>query len=53
MAGCPERDQPGTLLVHPDTGPVRDLITSLIASSKRRFQQESVPWETTAVCAAF
>jgi hypothetical protein len=41
------------LLVHPDTSLVRDLITSLIASYKRQFQQESVLWETTGVCAAF
>ena len=41
------------LLVHPATGPVRDSIASLIASYKRRFQQESVLWETAMVCAAF
>jgi hypothetical protein len=41
------------LLVHSDTTPVRDSIVSLIASYKRRFQQESVLWETAMVCAAF
>jgi len=41
------------LLVHSETTPVRDSIASLIASYKRRFQQESVLWETAAVCAAF
>ena len=41
------------LLVHSDTTPVRDSIASLIASYKRRFQQESVLWETAMVCAAF
>ena len=41
------------LLVHPDTSAVRDSIVSLIASYKRRFQQESVLWETALVCAAF
>jgi len=41
------------LLVHSETTPVRDFIASLIASYKRRFQQESVLWETAAVCAAF
>jgi hypothetical protein len=41
------------LLVHPDTMRVRDSIASLIASYKRKFQQESVLWETATVCAAF
>jgi hypothetical protein len=41
------------LLVHPDTPPVRDSIVSLISSYKRKFQQESVLWETAKVCAAF
>jgi hypothetical protein len=41
------------LLVHSDTTTARDSITSLIASYKRRFQQESVLWETAMVCAAF
>jgi hypothetical protein len=41
------------LLVHSETTPVRDSIASLIASYKRRFQQESVLWETAMVCAAF
>jgi len=41
------------LLVHPETTPVRDLIESLIAGYKRRFQQEPALWETTEVCAAF
>ena len=41
------------LLVHPDNSAVRDSVVSLIASYKRRFQQESVLWETALVCAAF
>jgi hypothetical protein len=41
------------LLVHSGTTPVRESIGSLIASYKRRFQQESVLWETAKVCAAF
>jgi hypothetical protein len=41
------------LIVHSDSTPVRDAIASLIASYKRRFQQESVLWETSTVCAAF
>ena len=41
------------LLVHSDTTAIRDSITALIASYKRRFQQESVLWETAMVCAAF
>jgi hypothetical protein len=41
------------LLVHSDTTTARDYIASLIASYKRRFQQESVLWETAMVCAAF
>ena len=41
------------LLVHAGTAAVRDTITQLIESYKRRFQQESVLWETAMVCAAF
>ena len=41
------------LLVHPDTAPVRESIAALIATYKKRFQQESVLWETAGVCAAF
>ena len=41
------------LLVHPGAAAVRDTITQLIDSYKRRFQQESVLWETGMVCAAF
>jgi len=41
------------LLVHPDTIPVRESIASLITQYKKRFQQESVLWETARVCAAF
>jgi hypothetical protein len=41
------------LLVHPDTALVRDSIAALTAKYKKRFQQESVLWETANVCAAF
>jgi hypothetical protein len=41
------------LLVHADSPEVRSAIQSIIASYKRDFQQESVLWETSLVCAAF
>ncbi len=41
------------LIVHPDTPPVRRSIESLISRYKQAFQQESVLWETTPVCAMF
>src|SRR5689334_12846249 len=41
------------LLVHPDTAEVQTSLNSLIETYKRKFQQESVLWETANVCAAF
>src|SRR4051794_17190203 len=41
------------LLVHPDTVEVRSSLNSLIETYKRKFQQQSVLWETANVCAAF
>jgi hypothetical protein len=41
------------LLVHTNTQAVRDALAELVTSYKQRFQQESVLWETTMVCAAF
>jgi hypothetical protein len=41
------------LLIHPDTLDGRKSIETLIESYKRKFQQESVLWESTSVCAAF
>ncbi len=41
------------LLVHEDTAPVRMALAELVERYKKSFQQESVLWETSAVCAAF
>ncbi len=41
------------LIVHPDNAEVRSTLSSLIETYKRKFQQESVLWETANVCAAF
>lgn len=41
------------LLMHPDTPEVRSSLNSLIETYKRKFQQESMLWETANVCAAF
>jgi hypothetical protein len=41
------------LLVHSGTASVRDTLAELVSSYKKRFQQESVLWETASVCAAF
>jgi hypothetical protein len=41
------------LVVHSNTPEVRDTLISLVESYKKRFQQESVLWESAAVCAAF
>jgi Protein of unknown function (DUF3574) len=41
------------LLVHANTATAREALVSLVESYKRRFQQESVLWETASVCAAF
>jgi hypothetical protein len=41
------------LLVHGDTPAARAAIQDVIAGYKRAFEQESVLWETTPVCAVF
>lgn len=41
------------LLVHEESSPVRQALIELVQSYKRAFRQESVLWETAAVCAAF
>lgn len=41
------------LLVHEDTPEVREALASVVADYKRLFQQQSVLWETSPVCAAF
>jgi Protein of unknown function (DUF3574) len=41
------------LLVHDDTPSVKEAIEAIIGRYKGLFQQESVLWETAAVCAAF
>jgi len=41
------------LLVHPDTPTAREAILSLIQHYKQAFEQESVLWETSPVCAVF
>lgn len=41
------------LLVHGDTPAARAAIQDLIAGYERAFEQESVLWETTPVCAVF
>ncbi len=41
------------LLVHDGSAAVNAAIVSIIESYKRRFEQESVLWETARVCAAF
>ena len=41
------------LLVHEDTTEIRASLAALVASYKQSFQQESVLWETSPVCAAF
>jgi len=40
------------LLVHPDTEPARQAIRAVIEKYRKAFEQESVLWETSHVCAA-
>jgi hypothetical protein len=39
------------LLVHDDTPATRDALTTLVTAYKRMFEQESVLWESSVVCA--
>ena len=41
------------LLVHNDSPAVRERLGEVVGAYKRAFQQESVMWESAAVCAAF
>ena len=41
------------LLVHEETPAVRSALATIVVNYKRSFQQESVLWETSPVCAAF
>jgi hypothetical protein len=41
------------LLVHEETPEVRTALAAIVNRYKQSFQQESVLWETAAVCAAF
>ena len=41
------------LLVHPDTEAARQAIRAVIDKYRKAFDQESVLWETSQVCAAF
>ena len=41
------------LLVHPDTEPARQSIRAVIDRYRKAFEQQSVLWETSRVCAAF
>jgi len=41
------------LLVHEETPAVRSALAAIVVNYKRSFQQESVLWETSPVCAAF
>ena len=41
------------LLVHDDTATARATLGELVSSYKRMFEQESVLWESSPVCAAF
>ena len=41
------------LLVHPDTPAAREGVQAVIAQYRRKFDQESVLWETARVCVAF
>ncbi len=40
------------LLVHPDTEAARQAIRAVIDRYRKAFDQESVLWETSQVCAA-
>ena len=41
------------LLVHDDTAAARAMLATVVTAYKQRFQQESVLWESTHVCATF
>jgi hypothetical protein len=41
------------LLVHDDTPAARETLGALVTTYKRMFQQESVLWESSMVCATF
>lgn len=41
------------LLVHPDTEAARHAVRTVIDKYRKSFEQESVLWETSRVCAAF
>ena len=41
------------LLVHDDTALARATLGELVAAYKQRFEQESVLWESSSVCATF
>jgi len=41
------------LLVHDDTALARATLGELVTAYKQRFEQESVLWESSSVCAAF
>jgi hypothetical protein len=41
------------LLVHDDTAEARSTLTTLVTAYKQKFQQESVLWESSIVCATF
>ena len=40
------------LLVHPDTAPARRSVQEVIEAYRRKFEQESVLWESARVCIA-
>jgi hypothetical protein len=40
------------LLVHPDTDAAREAVRAVIGRYRKAFEQESVLWETSHVCAA-
>jgi hypothetical protein len=41
------------LLVHDDTPQARDVLALVVSAYKREFEQESVLWESSVVCATF
>jgi hypothetical protein len=41
------------LLVHDDSAGARATLGALVTTYKRRFEQESVLWESSMVCATF
>ena len=40
------------LLVHPDTAPARQSVQAVIEAYRKKFEQESVLWESARVCVA-